>query len=93
MRALPSNSRHRFSHSSFSLRQRPMLEIPNDDNPFSKVGEEEWYDLEDGGGKRMKEEGEKKGNRGREGIDTRGNTEKSIGPSTAKLVTVPCTRI
>lgn len=38
-----------------------MLEIPNDDNPFSKVGEEEWYDLEDGGGKRMKEEGEKKG--------------------------------
>lgn len=41
----------------------------------------------------MREGGGKKGNRGREGIDTRGNTEKSIGPSTAKLVTVPCTRI
>lgn len=61
MRALPSNSRHRFSHSSFSLRQRPTLEIPNDDNPLSKVGEKEWYDLEDGGGKGMKEGGEKKG--------------------------------
>lgn len=41
----------------------------------------------------MREGGGKKGNRGREGIDTRGNTEKSIGPSTAKLVAVPCTRI
>ena len=62
---------------------------------LAKVGE--WFGPTKrlGGGKGMKEGGGKKKRepRTREGIDTRGNTEKSIGPSTAKLVTVPCTRI